>query len=179
MSSSFLYSEDKVDKENSPTKKEIKNQKKYFQKGTKGLGITFGSGSVQYRHSGSIYTKIENYYILGVSGNYFLVNNLSVGLGYRGWFAGEPLIHQLDVPITYYIPIHDKFSPYIGALYRYTYVDSDIYDNYSSVGGRAGVAFMFKGGYAGVGWVQEYYLDNENTNSDTFGYPEVTIAISF
>ncbi len=80
--------------------------------------------------------------------------------------------------MTYYIPTNSAFRPYVGAFYRYTFVDGD-YDNYSSAGARAGLAITFKGGYFGFGWAQEYYLDADNLSDDTSGYPEMVVGFSF
>ena len=150
-----------------------------FAAGNKGIGITVGTGSVTYSSGPwGLSSSVENYYIVGLSGEFFVVDNLSLGLGYRGWFGGTPTINQATIPLTYYVPTGSKFRPYLGAFYRYTYISDDNYDNYSSAGGRAGLAILFQNGYAGFGWVQEVYLDR-NSGDSSFGYPEVTIGFSF
>ena len=148
-----------------------------FGAGKKAIGITLGSGSVSY--SVGPFSTVENYYILGVNADFFVAENLSVGLGYRGWFGGDPTINQGTIPVTYYIPTNSKFRPYLGAFYRYTYIADDLYDNYSSAGGRAGLAITFQNGYVGFGWAQEYYLDSDSRSDSTSGYPEVVIGFSF
>jgi len=148
-----------------------------FGAGNKAIGITLGSGSVSY--SVGPFSSVENYYILGVNADFFVAENLSVGLGYRGWFGGDPTINQGTIPVTYYIPTGSKFRPYVGAFYRYTYIADDLYDNYSSAGGRAGLAITFQNGYVGFGWAQEYYLDSDSRSETTSGYPEVVIGFSF
>lgn len=150
-----------------------------FASGNKSVGITVGSGSVSY--SGGVFagSYVENYYILGVNADFFVAENLAVGLGYRGWFGGTPTINQGTVPLTYYVPTDSKFRPYAGAFYRYTYIVDDKYDNYSSAGGRAGLAILFKNGYAGFGWVQEVYLDDNSRSDNSSGYPEAVIGFSF
>jgi len=150
-----------------------------FASGNKAVGITVGSGSVSYSGGLLITSRVENYYILGVSASYFVVDNLDIGLGYRGWFGGTPKIHQATIPVTYYMPTDSTFRPYLGAFYRYTDISSDLYDDYSSVGGRAGVAIVFRNGYAGFGWVQEVYLNAESTSDSSSGYPEATVGFSF
>ena len=148
-----------------------------FGAGNRAVGITLGSGSVSY--SVGPLSTVENYYILGVNADFFVAENLSLGLGYRGWFGGDPTINQGTIPVTYYIPTNSKFRPYVGAFYRYTYIADDRYDNYSSAGGRAGLAITFQNGYVGFGWAQEYYLDSDNLSDSTSGYPEVVIGFSF
>ena len=152
-----------------------------FGAGNKSIGITVGSGSVSYTTTGLITTTtyVENYFIVGVNADYFVFENLAVGLGYRGWFGGTPTINQGTVPVTYYIPTNSKFRPYAGAFYRYTYIADDQYDNYSSAGGRLGMAILFRNGYAGFGWVHEVYLDDNSRSDNSSGYPEAIIGFSF
>ncbi len=153
-----------------------------FGEGNKAIGITLGSGSVtlnETNHFGTIIkTNVEDYYILGVNAEFFVLENLSVGLGLRSWFGGDPTLYQGTIPVTYYIPTNSRFRPYLGAFYRYTYVSGD-YENYSSAGGRAGLAITYQSGYIGLGWVQEYYLDGDSLNDSTSGYPEMIIGFSF
>ena len=141
------------------------------------IGLGLGSGSVSY--SVGPLSKVENYYIAGVSGDYYLYENLALGLGYRGWFGGSPTINQVTVPLTYYFDTGSKFRPYLGAFYRYTFINSDLFSDYSSAGGRVGMAIMFNGGYAGLGWIQEYRLDANELKNTTSGYPEVVVGFTF
>ena len=147
-----------------------------FESGSASLGVTVGSGSVGY--SKGRVTRVENYYIAGISGDYFIYDNLSLGLGYRGWFGGSPTIHQLTAPVNYYIPTDTKYRPYVGAFYRYTYFDGNV-ENYNSLGARAGLAILFKNGYVGFGWVHEYRLDANELTDNHSGYPEVMVGFSF
>ena len=152
-----------------------------FGAGNVNVGVTVGNGSVSYSEEGRFITTthVEDYYIIGVSGDYFIYENLALGLGYRGWVGGTPTIHQGSVPLTYYIPTGSRFRPYVGALYRYTYIADDTYDGYNSVGGRAGLTFLMKSGYVGLGWVQEYRLDAEDLSDTSSGYPEIVVGFSF
>ncbi len=143
-------------------------QAEIFMQGDKQVGVTVGAGSGY----GS------NYTIVGVSGYYFLLEGLSVGLGYRGWFGNNPSIHEVDVPVTYYVPIHPKFRPYAGAFYRRTFVESP-YDDYNTYGLRIGGAMRLSpNSYVSAGWVQEYYGNNKFGDSSN-GYPELAIGFSF
>ncbi len=150
-----------------------------FVEGSKSVGISVGTGSVSYSGGVIAGTKVENYFIVGVSGDYFVRDGLSVGLGFRSWNGGTPTIQQVTLPVTYYMPTQTGYRPYLGAFYRYTYIGSDRYDNYSSVGGRAGVAIVFNNGYAGFGWTQEVYLNRDNVSNSSSGYPEAVIGFSF
>jgi len=144
----------------------------FFVKGNRSVGVVVGSSSVSYgRHT-------ENYTILGVSADYFVIDNLSLGLGYRGWFGGTPSKNQFTVPVTYYIPVTEKFRPYAGAFVRETFV-SDGFDNYESYGMRGGVTMaLSKSSYMGIGVVQEYYSGDTFSDSSTT-YPEFIFAFSF
>ncbi len=150
-----------------------------FVTGSRSIGITVGSGSVSYSGGGTIGTAVENYFIAGVSGDYFVADGLSVGVGYRGWFGGTPVIHQATLPVTYYMPTQRTVRPYLGGFYRYTHIGDKAYDDYSSAGGRFGLAMLFENGYAGFGWVQEVYFGRDNVSERTSGYPEAVVGFSF
>ncbi len=139
-----------------------------FEKGSKNVGVNIGAGS-SYGH---------NYTIAGVSASYFVMDNLMTGLEYRGWFGGDPMINELSIPVTYYLPIHEKFLPYVGGFYRRTFINDSNIDNYNVYGVRAGVSMITSGNsYASFGWVQEYY-DNSYGDSSN-GYPEIAVGLSF
>jgi hypothetical protein len=150
-----------------------------FDEGTRSVGVSVGTGSVSYSGGAIAGTQVENYFIIGASADYFVRDNLSVGAGFRSWTGGTPTIQQITLPVNYYMPTGTSYRPYLGAFYRYTYIGSDSYDNYSSVGGRAGVAILFESGYAGFGWTQEVYLDRDNLSDNSSGYPEAVIGFSF
>lgn len=146
-----------------------------FVKGDKTVGIALGSGSVDY--SGRKGT--ENYTILGVSGSYFIMNNLSVGIGYRHWFGGSPSVDEVTVPVTYFMPIDPKYRPYGGVFYRRVFMGSG-YDDNNVYGVRAGLTIRVSPqSYIGMGWVQEYYDDCDQRGDCTSGYPEVLFSFSF
>jgi len=144
----------------------------FFVKGNTSVGIVLGSSSVSYGY------HTENYTILGVSADYFVIDNLSVGVGYRGWFGGTPSRNQLTVPATYYIPVSKKFRPYAGAFVRKTFV-SDGLSTYESYGMRGGVTMaLSRNSYLGIGVIQEYYSGGVFENSSS-AYPEFIFALSF
>jgi hypothetical protein len=139
-----------------------------FEQGSKNVGVTMGAGS----NYGS------NYTILGVNASYFIVDNVMTGLEYRGWFGGDPMINELSVPVTYFIPLHKKFLPYIGGFFRRTFVDSSQVDSYNVYGARVGVSMVTSGNsYASFGWVQEYYDTSYGDSSDC--YSEIAVGLSF
>jgi len=141
----------------------------FFEKGRSSVGIVLGAGS----------SNSESYTVIGVSGDYFILNGLSVGAGYRGWFGVDPVLNQLTFTSSYYIPIHYKFRPYIGAFLRETFVKSE--DDYESYGARAGVSMaVSKNAYASFGWVAERFSDcDSDTYECTNSYPEVMFSLAF
>ena len=148
-----------------------------FSKGNLGLGVVLGSGSITIEKRFS--SEVQNYTILGVSTDYFIYDNLSVGIGYRGWFGGEPTLNQFTIPVTYYAPLSEKFRPYIGVFGRQTLVNSDIYDDYSSYGAKIGVAYLFSPrAYLGFGWVTEKYSECDMSNECSNSYPEFVFSFS-
>ncbi len=144
-----------------------------FKQGNLGLGVIIGSGSSMTKEG------TQNYTIAGVSADYFIIDDLSLGLGYMGWFGGTPTLNQITVPITYYIPLQEKYRPYLGAFVRETFI-SEGYDDYESYGAKAGVAISFsKKSYLGIGVVQEFYSSGKYGDKSSNTYPEVIFAFSF
>ena len=138
-----------------------------FDKGQKNVALTVGSGS-GYNSS---------YTIVGLSASYYAIGGLSVGLGYRGWFGGSPTLNEIDLPVTYFIPLQSRIRPYIGGFYRHTFVSGD-YEDYDTFGGRAGISLVQGNGYISAGWVQEWYSRDSGGDSGR-GYPEISAGMSF
>ncbi len=139
-----------------------------FSVGHKNFSFSIGSSSGY----GNTYT------VVGINGNYFVTDNLSLGLGYQGWFGKDPKINEISIPLTYYIPLESSFSPYIGAIYRHTFIDKP-YEDLNIYGGRIGVALHSgANSFISIGWVQEYY-DNTSGGDNSRGYPEISAGFSF
>jgi hypothetical protein len=143
-----------------------------FEKGRSNVGVSLGAGSSY----GNTYT------LVGVSGNYFLVNNLALGMAYRGWFGASPTQNELSLGANYYLPISEKFRPYLGAFARETFISD--HDDFSSYGARAGVAItMSSNSYVSVGYAYEEYSNCveilNRSKSCSSSYPEVVFALSF
>ena len=146
-----------------------------FSKGKADVGVSLGaSNSYEY-----------NYTVVGVSGNYFIVDNLGVGGMYRSWFGSGPTQNELSVFTNYYIPVHKQFRPYVGVFGRKTFVSGNEIADFYSYGGRAGVGFVTsKNSYLSVGYAIEYY---SNCFDSVFGkssechrsYPELVFGLSF
>ncbi len=132
------------------------------------IGVKLGSASVGNR----------DYTILGVSGSYFILDDLSIGIGYEKWFSGTPSIHKLTVESTYYIPISESVRPYAGVLYRRIFI-SDSYGDVNAYGYRGGVAFVKGRLLISAGIVQERYESSRRVLDSTETYGEVTVGISF
>ena len=142
-----------------------------FEKSRSSVGVVAGTS----------YSYGNQYTILGVGVDYFLANGLSVGVGYRGWFGGDPSINQLTIASSYYIPLSKKFRPYIGGFIRETFVDYDKFgnENYESYGGRAGLAIvMSPASYVSLGYVYEKYGDGI-FGDDSSSYPELVFSLAF
>lgn len=143
-----------------------------YLQGNKNFGFTLGSGSLKL----GPFTK--GYTIVGVSANYFVVDNLELGLGVRAWLGNTPSLQELTLPATYYIPVHEKYRPYLGAFVRHTFIEN--YDDYNSYGVRAGLAVeLSERAYMSFGWVQEFYEKDPFGSSQSNGYPEISIGVVF
>ncbi len=141
-----------------------------FEKGDSSFGVVLGSGS----------SYDESYVIFGVSGEYFAMDGLSVGAGYRAWFGADPTQNQLTLSSSYYFMFHDKFHPYVGVFGRETFVED--YDNRTSYGARGGLAVtMSSNTYASIGWAYEEYSSCTETRFKecSTSYPEIVFSLSF
>jgi hypothetical protein len=139
-----------------------------FSQNSVSLGVRLGSASI-----GS-----ENYTILGLNGSYFVLDNLSVGLGYEKWYSGDPDIQKFTVESTYFIPASEAVRPYVGLLYRRIMI-GDRFDDVNAYGYRAGVAFVQGRLILSAGVVQEKYESNRVIFNDTQTYMEATVGFTF
>ena len=139
-----------------------------FSIGSKNVGLTVGSDN----------SLGNNYTVIGANVNYFVVDNLSLGASYQMFLGGTPDIQQLNVPVTYYLPLENTtYRPYLGAFYNHTFIDEP-YDDANIYGGRAGVSLQTSpSSFMSFGWVQEFSKNGEE--SESRGYPEVTGGFSF
>lgn len=139
-----------------------------FGIGSKNVGVTVGSEN----------SLGNNYTVVGVNVNYFVVDNLSVGASYQGFLGGEPNINQISVPVTYHVPLENTtYRPYLGAFYNHTFIEKP-YDDYNILGGRAGLSLQTtSNSFMSFGWVQEF--SNNRKNITNRGYPEVSGGFSF
>ncbi len=139
-----------------------------FTAGQKNFGFSLGSSS----GFGNDYT------VAGANLNYFIQDNLSVGIGYLGYFGDDPKIHQFTVPVTYYYPISITNYPYAGLFYRHTSI-SDDYEDYDVYGVRVGMAVRIgPKSYISVGWVEEY-TDAEDIDDAWDGHAEASVGFTF
>ena len=140
----------------------------FFEKGRSSLGVVAGAGS----------SNGDGYFIAGVSGDYFIMNGLSIGGGYRGWFGTDPVQHQLTLSSSYYLSLGKQYHPYLGVFGRETFIDK--YD-YSSYGGRVGLAMtMSRNSYISVGYAYEEYTNCKGVLIEcSNSYPEFVFSLSF
>lgn len=139
-----------------------------FSQNNVSLGVRLGSASIGN----------ENYTIFGLSGNYFVFDDLSIGLGYEKWFSGIPTIGKVTVESTYFIPASEKVRPYLGVLYRRIFIGDGLAD-VNAYGYRAGVAFVQGRLLVSAGIVQERYESRRSSLDETETYAEFTVGVSF
>ena len=153
-----------------------------FHKGALALGVGAGSGSVTYDTTYESRTK--NYFIFGIGADYFVIDNLSVGVSLWNWSGESPNIMQYTVPVTFYFDTGSKISPYTGVYYRYTdymgsYTDrfgnSYSFESTHAFGMRVGFAYRVDFGYIGIGFAGEKNIDDGTTMS----YPELSVGVVF
>jgi len=145
-----------------------------FDQSSMALGIKLGSASI----------GDEDYTIAGVSGSYFVIDSLSVGLGYEKWFSGDPDIDKVTLESTYYFKASETLRPYGGVLVRRIFINgSDVfgrsYDDTNSYGARAGLAFVQDNLLLSAGLVYEKYDTSQRLFDDSETYFELTIGFAF
>ncbi len=153
---------------------DVSLHKSLFSQGSASVGIRLGGASIGN----------QNYTIFGVNGNYFIIENLSVGLGYEKWFSGDPSIQKATVESTYFVPASEKIRPYLGVFARRIFMSGSDrfargYDDVNSYGYRAGIAFVQNNLVLSAGIVQEKYDSTQRLFDDTETYAEVTIGVAF
>ncbi len=153
-----------------------------FHKGSVAFGMGIGSGSVTYDTRYGAITK--NYFLFGVSADYFVRDNLSIGVSLWNWSDASPSIMQYTLPVTYYFNTATKVSPYGGVYYRLTDYMGSYEDGFgnsytaqstNSLGLRAGIAYKVSFGYLGVGFATEKSLEDGSTST----YPEFSVGFVF
>ncbi len=139
-----------------------------FTAGQKNFGLSMGTST----GFGNDYTT------LGANFNYFVQDNLSVGVGYLGYFGDDPKINQVTIPVTYYYPISITNYPYAGVFYKHTFI-SDDYEDYDVYGVRVGMSVRIgPRSYISAGWVEEY-TDIDTLDDNWDGHAEVSIGFTF
>jgi len=139
-----------------------------FVKGSSNVGVSVGAAS----------SYGQDYVLVGVSGSYFIMDNLNVNLYYRGWFNATPTQNELSVGSNYYIEASKKVRPYLGVFTRQTFVSGR--ENHGAVGARGGIALInTKNTYASFGYAYEQYTNCPGELECTNSYPEIIFGMSF
>lgn len=141
-----------------------------FSQGSKRGSLILGAGE----------SFDESYVIFGIGAGYYVLDGLEIGLNWQTWLGGDPTINQLTPEITYVFHNTANINPYVGALYRKTWISG--FDDLSAYGGRAGVYFPTGPRvYIGLGGVYLKYTgcsESEYRDCSEF-YPEVVFSIQF
>ena len=141
-----------------------------FSQGAKRVSIIAGAGS----------SFNENYLILGAGFGYYVLDGLEIGLNWQSWLGGDPDINQITPEINYVFRTKSNLDPYVGALYRKTFISG--LDDLEAWGARAGIYVPLGPRYfMGVGAVYLDYVDcQERIYRDCSDvYPEITFSIPF
>ena len=122
----------------------------------------------------------EDYFVVGLGVNYFVLDGLALGMNAETWSGGEPRINKITPSVQYVVYQIPGVKPYVGGFYRKVYIESS--DDLESSGGRAGAYFRSgSNAYMGAGIVYEKYSDCDERFfrecSET--YPEVMISVAF
>ncbi len=122
----------------------------------------------------------ESYSTVGLGIGVRLFSGMEAGVDGEGWFRSGGTLYRLSPRLQYNFGLAG-FRPYVGAFYRRTYVKGPG-DDFSSVGGRAGVFRSIGPNVsAGAGVAYERLLDCDEANGATCTsiYPEANVSFSF
>ncbi|MDQ2076895.1 hypothetical protein [Marinimicrobium sp. ABcell2] len=141
----------------------------------------FSSGTVRFSGSLSATSAFgDNYVQVGIGLGYYLADGLELGLDAGSWLGGERNIHELAPSLTYVFTHVRTVQPYIGALYRRTFIEGR--EDLSAYGGRAGVFLQQSPNWmvrAGVVAIRNHNCDDTLYGDCTEVYPEVSIGFYF
>jgi len=141
-----------------------------FTKNSTSIGIVLGSGSAFN----------DDYYVLGGSVGYYLLDGLEIGVDAQYWFSGDPSIFKVSPQVRYVFTQPEVINPYIGAFYTRAFIDSDFLDDQDSYGYRAGAYFSTDNRvYIGAGFAYEDYKDCPKQLDCSNTYPELLFQVSF
>jgi len=138
----------------------------------------FAQGKVRVGFYGGLGSTFnQSYLILGAGVGFFLFDGLEAGVDGEGWLLQDPTIGKVTPQLRYVFYQAGAIKPYLGAFYRYTFIGSP-YEDYSSYGGRFGIAYQQGRSYLAIGGVYERYTSDNFSDNDTI-YPEVAFWLSF
>jgi hypothetical protein len=153
-----------------------------FQVHAAGVAGMFGQGRTQFSlGGGNGYAFGNNYFVIGASVSYYVLDGLGAGLSVEKWSRGNPGITKYS-PFAQYVFYQSSSSvqPYVGIFYRHTAVDG--LPDINSVGERAGINIIAGGNaYFSFGFVQEVYLNCQKTVYRTCSetYPDFAVTFGF
>lgn len=146
-----------------------------------GVAGMFGQGRTQFSlGGGNGYAFGNNYFVIGASVSYYVLDGLGIGLSVEKWSRGNPGITKYSPFAQYVFFQGSSVMPYVGAFYRHTVVDG--LPDINSVGERAGINIVSgSNAYISFGFVQEVYLNCQKavyrTCSET--YPDFAVTFGF
>lgn len=146
-----------------------------------GEGVMFGQGRTHFSLvAGNGYAFDNNYFVIGASASYYVLDGLGVGLSFENWSGGDPGITKYAPFAQYVFYQASSVQPYVGGFYRHTAIAG--LPGINSAGGRAGI-YIASGtnAYVSAGFVHESYLDCQETvyRSCSVTYPDVTLTFGF
>jgi hypothetical protein len=144
-------------------------------------GGMFGQGRTHFSLvGGNGYAFDNNYFVIGASASYYVLDGLGVGFSFEKWSGGNPHITKYAPFAQYVFYQASSMQPYFGGFYRHTTVDG--LPDINSVGARAGINIASgSNAYVSAGIVYETYLDCQKTvyRSCRVSYPEVSLTFGF
>ncbi|HEY7771625.1 MAG TPA: hypothetical protein VIC26_00475 [Marinagarivorans sp.] len=141
----------------------------------------FDAGSRRFSLvAGSASALNDTYTVIGLGVGYYPVDGLELGIESNLWLGGDYDIYELSPSVTYVFTQLEAFKPYVGVLYRETFIEKQ--ENLSAVGGRVGVVIQQGGNVSfRAGVVVVNYQDCQSLRKDdcTEVTPEFSLGVAF
>lgn len=141
----------------------------------------FAQGQTQFSLVvGNGYALDRNYFVIGASASYYVLDGLGVGMSLERWSGGDRNISNYAPFAQYVFLPGSSVRPYVGGFYRHTSIDG--LPGINSVGEQAGITIASgSNAYVSAGLVHESYLDCQNTvyRSCSSTYTNVSVTFGF
>lgn len=153
------------------------------------FGLSYETSKVTEKVGNSETSQTTNTFKVAPKLDYFVINNLSIGLGleYRNSKVkdGDTTNRFAVVPqVHYFFPLDTNFKPFLGARVGYGYSSTEVAGGNNKTkwdglvaGGRAGVAYFVNNGAAVTGYLDYDHQSFKNKDNKDLTMKKGTFGV--